>query len=184
METEIWKTAIHNGIEYAGYEISSFGRVRSLDRIDGAGHRIKGRLMKQGNTGDGYKIVDLCKDCKVYSHRINRMVAEAFVLNEGNLPEVGHKDANRTNNHYLNLEWCTTRVNSLHRLLDNGTPFDHLGTHVQTNGTYQARIQIDGKRKYLGTHATREKAHEIYMAAFEIENAKEEAFYLALKKGE
>ena len=101
---EIWKP-VRN---YEGlYEVSNLGRVKSLNY----NRTGKERIMKGLDNGHGYLFVQLCKDGKVNNCRINRLVAQAFLPNPNNLPEVNHKDKIRTNNRVDNLEWCTTQHN-------------------------------------------------------------------------
>ena len=60
----------------------------------------------------GYLRVNLCKDGKVKHYRIHRLVAEAYIPNPDNLPQVNHKDENKANNCIQNLEWCDAKYNS------------------------------------------------------------------------
>lgn len=104
MKGEIWKD-----IEgYEGlYEVSNMGRVKSLNyRKTG-----KEKIMKGLDNGKGYLFVVLCKDGKDKKYRINRLVAQAFLENPDNLPEVNHKDKIRTNNNVDNLEWVSHEYN-------------------------------------------------------------------------
>ena len=121
--TEIWKD-----IEgYEGmYQISNLGKVRSLDRIV---INYKGPFVKKGknkslsNISTGYKGVCLCKDGKQKTHKVHRLVAKAFLPNPNNLPQVNHKDEDKTNNmiwvnedgsidyNKSNLEWCDNEYN-------------------------------------------------------------------------
>lgn len=88
------------------YEVSYCGRVFSNV---GKRKELKGKV---GNAG--YRFVVLTHKHKKHYPSVHRLVAKAFVSNPDNLPEVNHKDGNKLNNHYLNLEWCTTQENQLH----------------------------------------------------------------------
>ena len=104
------------------YEVSNFGRIKSLSRIVtlegrwGKYSRTKGeRIMAQMLDGQKhYLMVSLCKNGTVKRYLVHRLVAQAFVENPYNLPEVNHKDENKTNNHFENLEWCTHQYNSIY----------------------------------------------------------------------
>ena len=101
---EIWKDILG----YEGkYMVSNWGRVKSLNY-----HRTgKEKILKGCDNGDSYLRVMLYKDGKGKKYRVNRLVAQAFISNPDNLPEVNHKDKVRTNNCVDNLEWCTTQYN-------------------------------------------------------------------------
>ena len=60
---------------------------------------------------NGYHKVNLCKDGKYKAFRIHRLVAEAFIPNPKGLPQVNHKDENKSNNCVENLEWCDAKYN-------------------------------------------------------------------------
>ena len=67
---------------------------------------------KQQTDDDGYKNLNLHNNGKVKNYRVNRLVAETYLPNPDNLPEVNHKDEVKTNNNVANLEWCTTAYNN------------------------------------------------------------------------
>ena len=93
------------------YEVSNFGRVRSLTRKlwNGCGFFVKeGKILKPRPLPTGYLRVNLSHDKTYYIHRL---VAEAFISNPDNLPQVNHKDENKQNNSVDNLEWCTGKYN-------------------------------------------------------------------------
>lgn len=90
------------------YQVSNTGRVRSLNYK----RTGKTKALKQCTDKDGYKKVVLCKDGKYKTYYIHRLVALAFIPNPDNLPEVNHKDEDKTNNYYKNLEWCTRKYNN------------------------------------------------------------------------
>ena len=111
---EIWKDIQgYEGI----YQVSSHGRVRSLDRIvvrpNGNGdYFAKGKIIYVVLTKWGYNEVHLHKDNKTKIYKVHRLVAQTFIENPNNLPCVNHIDENKTNNNVNNLEWCTYKYNN------------------------------------------------------------------------
>lgn len=89
------------------YQISSEGRVRSLDRIGKNGYSYKGKILKPRPTKRGYIKANLSG--KIYA--VHRLVAQAFIPNPNNYPVVNHKDENPSNNCIENLEWCDVKYN-------------------------------------------------------------------------
>lgn len=109
---EIWKDIE----EYEGYyQVSNLGNVKRLGGIvmmkDGRTKTVKEMVLKQSLAGRGYPFVGLCKNGEVKDKNIHRLVAEAFIPNPKNLPQVNHKDEDKTNNCVDNLEWCTALYN-------------------------------------------------------------------------
>lgn len=114
MNIEIWKDVKgYEGI----YEVSSFGRVRSVDRFAfhwrGGKRIVKGKILIQCNRGEGYLCVDLSKKSKKTTYLTHRIVAISFLGLNKKL-EVNHKDSNRHNNSIENLEWSTRSENMKH----------------------------------------------------------------------
>lgn len=108
---EIWKDI--QGYE-GNYQVSSKGNVRSLDRyIECRGkYRFqKGKTLKPYINKSGYRQVTLYDKNGYKLHRINRLVAQSFIPNPNNLPQVNHKDEVKTNDCVNNLEWCTCLYN-------------------------------------------------------------------------
>ena len=109
---EEWKPIVG----YEGwYEVSSFGRVRSVDRLvgysDGSKRLHRGRILKATPDKDGYDRVVLSTPEGHKNRLVHRLMAIAFIPNPDNLPEVNHKDENKRNNVIDNLEWCTDKYN-------------------------------------------------------------------------
>ena len=101
--------------DYKGlYQVSTLGRVRSLDRIiyDQGRHWFQnGKILKASFQKSGYLFVTLSKEGKTKQYRVHRLVAQAFIPNPNGLPQVNHKDEDVTNNKVENLEWCTAKYN-------------------------------------------------------------------------
>ena len=102
-------------VGYEGlYEVSSLGRVRSLDRyidtVSGLGEPYKrfskGRVLKLLYNNKGYLHITLYNGTTDKQKLVHRLVAQAYIPNPYNLPEVNHKDQNPVNNRVDNLEWC------------------------------------------------------------------------------
>ena len=117
---EIWKDI--NGFEGI-YQISDKGNIRSLDRkiicSNGSIRFQRGSGIKPYINKQGYRTVVLHNIGKHKMCRICRLVAEAFIPNPQNLPQVNHKDENKTNNCLQNLEWCDAKYN-----INYGTKID------------------------------------------------------------
>lgn len=106
---EVWRDIK----DYEGlYQISSLGRVKSF----------KGKTSKImiGNTNNrGYYLVGLRKDGKRKMFLRHRLVAQAFIPNPNNLPQVNHIDGNKSNNTLKNLEWVNQSENEKHAIKHN-----------------------------------------------------------------
>jgi hypothetical protein len=103
---EIWKDI--QGYENL-YQISSFGNVKSLG--NGGSNKSKEKLLKQ-RICKGYFNVGLCKDGKQKKYQVHRLVAQAFLDNPNNYPQVNHKNEIKIDNCISNLEWCTQAYNN------------------------------------------------------------------------
>ena len=110
-ESEVWK-------DITGYEglymISNKGNIYSVERRDSMGRKWGGRTLKLRYDKDGYLKVGLSKNGTMETKRVHRIVAEAFIPNPNNFPQVNHLDEVKDNNNVNNLEWCTSKHNSNH----------------------------------------------------------------------
>lgn len=113
---QIWKDIP----EYEGrYQISNDGRVRSLERkvyLESRGiyRTVKEITLKGSPDTLGYPTVALWKENKLDMRRVHRLVAEMYVPNQDNKPQVNHIDGDKTNNNFTNLEWVTMSENIKH----------------------------------------------------------------------
>lgn len=160
MQQEEWRQV--KGFEGL-YEVSSFGRVRSLDRTRVVGTKnggktkrsIKGAILSQyiGNTG--YKEIGLYSGPNTSKvHLIHRLVAEAFIPNPNNYRTVNHKDGNKLNNQVENLEWMSDSDNIKHSYRIGihkkpVRPIRCVETGKEYNSITEAAEELNGNRTVL-----------------------------------
>lgn len=115
-KVEIWRDVK----DFEGfYQVSNFGRIKSLDRIIQQHHRnqrnvehiYKGKILKGNINKNGYITVDLHKKGKIKTFLLHRLIAETFIPKVKGKNIINHKDNNPTNNQVNNLEWCTQSEN-------------------------------------------------------------------------
>ena len=126
MDKEIWKPIIieKNEVLYdftGMYEVSNYGRVRSLDRyidtiINGipCKRKIDRKILKPSKNKNGYLTVYLCKNGNSVRFYLHRLVATIFIDNPNNYSDVNHKDFDKCNNSIDNLEWVSHKENVQH----------------------------------------------------------------------
>lgn len=150
-EKEIWKPIEeYNGL----YEVSNFGRVRSLDRVvfqQGRKQVYRGTIMTPFKNHHGYYCIRLSKGNKKKTFSVHRLVAKAFIPNPKNYPCVNHMDETHTNNNVSNLEWCTQEYN-----MNYGTARRRI---AEANGTNVAQYSLDGN--LLGCYYSIKEASRI-----------------------
>jgi hypothetical protein len=97
------------------YQVSTLGRVRSCDRYLRACHGgrqfKKGQIISPKRMRNGYFTVGLSYNGRVKRMYIHRLVATVFLSNPNSYPEINHRDEDKGNNRFDNLEWCSHRYN-------------------------------------------------------------------------
>lgn len=105
---EIWKDLIYQHINYGWLlEVSNTGKIRN---------KRNNHIYKLHPNTNGYLTVNISLGSR--KHRktflVHKAVAETFISNPENKPQVNHKDLNKINNNSLNLEWMTNKENCIH----------------------------------------------------------------------
>lgn len=145
--------------DYEGfYQISNYGRILSLVKKDNISkvyyERLK-ILKSQIKVKNNYKCwsIGLMKSNKKSTRLVHRLVAEAFIPNPNNLPEVNHKDENPLNCCYYNLEWSDRLYNANYGY----------GLHIRSVNKSKPIIQydLDGKLRkiYISSREIKEKTN-------------------------
>lgn len=133
-ETEEWRDLVG----YEGfYEVSSFGNVRSIERINASNHKTYSKIKNIRKDRYGRLKTSLTKDGVKKTFQIHRLVAMAFVDGYFEGATVNHKDENPCNNYYKNLEWMTKGDNNRY-----GTKARRTG---DKNGYPVEQLTLEGK---------------------------------------
>jgi hypothetical protein len=105
------------------YEVSNLGNVRTTERIVQSTAFIrkvhKAKSVALTDNGNGYKLFGTRFQGKKKNFYIHRVVAQLFIVNSSNLPEVNHKDGNKANNRVDNLEWVNRQQNRTHAVIND-----------------------------------------------------------------
>jgi len=108
-------------VGYEGlYEVSDLGRVRR-----------NGKILRPVKTRNGYLRVSLSKNGTGKMESIHRLVGYAFIPNPTNLPQINHRDEDKTNNTVENLEWCDNKYNNNYSHSKPVLQFDRLGNLIK-----------------------------------------------------
>ena len=123
-------------IGYEGlYEVSNLGNVKSLNYL----HTGQEKLLSPAFDKDGYLLVVLSKNGEKKTCKVHRLVAQAFLPNPNNYPEINHKDENKLNNSVNNLEWCTAQYNHDYSLSKQVEQYDLSGNYI---ATWKSTVEI------------------------------------------
>jgi len=164
---EIWKD-IKNWQGF--YQVSSEGRVRSLERTivtkKNTKLKIESRILSIAKNKWGYNHVTFWLNRKQQHKKVHIMVAEYFVEKINGCNQVNHKDKNKDNNHYTNLEWVSNRENCSHSHDKKRCTSKYTGVSFKRNlNKWVAQAYISGQSRYLGLFETEEDASDAYQNA-------------------
>ena len=127
---------------YKSYAISSFGRVKNVKT---------GKILKARNDKYGYLRVNLYEYRVMKTHKIHKLVANAFIDNPNNKQCVDHKNNDRTNNDISNLRFATANENQQNSKLSNNNTSGCKGVYFNKRAKkWRAHIQIDGININIG----------------------------------
>lgn len=137
IKKEEWKSIT----DWEFYEVSNYGRVRSIDKVvkskSGSTALKKGKLRTLTLDKDGYYGILLYDGKRKKRFLIHRLVAQAFLPNPLGLPQINHKDEVKTNNSVENLEWCDCSYN-----INYGTRNERVGKKLKdSNSTARQVVQ-------------------------------------------
>lgn len=105
MQEEVWKQVPN----FDKYYISNLGRIKSTQKFHGTNERI----LNPSVDHYGYLVLFLVKDKKKYHKKVHRLVAEAFIPNPENKPQIDHINTVKTDNRVENLRWVDSSENRL-----------------------------------------------------------------------
>lgn len=150
---ELWREIVGSNGDYA---VSNQGRVKNTKT---------GRILKPCIDHRGYGRVCLFTMDRDKRYRVHRLVAQAFIPNPYNLPQVNHKDGNKQNNTVENLEWITNEDNMRHANTNGLREGHHLFCESKKKGVIATNIEtgeeiefdsILAARKGIGTRHVQE----------------------------
>lgn len=172
IEGEVWKDIPDYENLYQG---SSFGRIKALEKIRNTGNNGRTirtypeKILKPCLISRYFK-VNLCSFGKQKFCLVHRLIAITFLENLKNYEQVNHKNSNKLDNSFENLEWVTRRENQCHKSINSINTSKYIGVSLyKTTKKWQSRIKFNGKNIYLGCFNTEEEAYA-KRVQFEIKN--------------
>ncbi|ATC61752.1 NUMOD4 motif-containing HNH endonuclease [Pseudolactococcus raffinolactis] len=166
---EVWKDVLG----YEGYyQVSNCGRIRTVENRPYMEQQYDLDLYKQhflspSKSPNGYRHITFCVNGIKKTKSIHRIVAEAFLPNHSDKPEVNHIDGNKENNHVENLEWCTASDNQRHAFR-TGLQFNgrsrkiglenlETGERLNFNSQKEASLFLGKHDAYIRTKTSKKK---------------------------
>jgi hypothetical protein len=158
---EIWKSVVgYEGI----YEVSNFGRIKSLDRFDSNNRFVKGRFIKpvkRQRVHNPYLGFTACINGSVKNIKIHHAVAYAFIGNRPDGMVIDHIDNDKKNNRLDNLQYITIRENCSK---DSVGTSRYTGVYLnKKTGKWKSQIHINRKLNHIGTFSSEDDAGEAYL---------------------
>lgn len=118
-----WDEKFYFCLDTPGYMVSNYGRIlsigRTIIRSSGRKQTFQEKILATQINPKGYPTVTIRNNGKKRCFEIHRLVAKTFIVNENNKPITNHKDGNKKNNYYKNLEWATYSENIIHAYKNN-----------------------------------------------------------------
>lgn len=152
---EVWKDIVgYEGL----YQVSNLGRVKGLERVVMRGSNfvpVKEKIMTLRFNQRGYLIAHLTKEGVQKQYMTHRLVAQAFISNPENKPQVNHINEVKDDNRVENLEWVTAKENINHgtylerRARSQSKPIKRINIATGEEKAYpsQVAVELDGFRK-------------------------------------
>lgn len=147
---EVWKDIKgYEGI----YQVSNTGKVKRVGKYSNqhGSTWTSDRLLSPSPKDNNYMVVGLSREGKVKSKYVHRLVAEAFIPNPENKPTVNHKNGDRSNNHFSNLEWATYLENNLHSI-------EVLDRDTRNKGDSKPVLQFDKQGNFIKEYPSMREA--------------------------
>jgi hypothetical protein len=136
-------------------EVSDRGEFRSLLRGEP-------KILKQQKDRKGYFRVTVTIEREKKTFKVHREVAKAFIANDMNLPQINHKDGDKSNNSVENLEWCSNKQNALHAIANGlwGNVFlaSQRSNEARKRPIIAYRLKGSPQTKYFESISSAEKA--------------------------
>ena len=153
-------------LNYPKYEISNCGTIKNYTTK---------RILKTTVSPRGYSFIKLSNDVNSKNCCIHKLVAECFLENPDNKPQVDHIDGNKLNNNISNLRFVTRSENGMNRLKAKNNNSGYTGIcYDKSHKQFHAQLWIKGKRIHLGYYdlledavISRKNAQDKYFGEFQ-----------------